>query len=150
MDSFSITVTVLVGAICSVLGVLFTKGIDAYLKYSKDRREAESERRTAAIAEQHHQEDRVETQQERQIADLKETVKVLTTEMKSWQAEHLECVQNWATLKGQYEVLFKQYELQSKEIESLREWRHQVANTLHNEALKNMIGKITPPENQHT
>jgi predicted RNase H-like nuclease (RuvC/YqgF family) len=160
MNTFATWITVISTILGSLITFIATKGVDAYLRVRKDQRDADSERRTAALAEQHHQEDRVETKQEEQISDLKTQVATLITDLKvvqkenaaqaaafmadqkAMQKEHTECVRQFAAVEAKYELLSKQYEAAIKEIDSLRQWRHEVANTLHTEVLKKAVSEV--------
>ncbi len=142
MDSFQVTITVLSSVLTGLLTLVCTKGVDAYLKVRKDHREAVAEKTTAALTEQHHQEDRVETKQEEQIADLKEQVKTLQADLKAVQHDHVECVKAQAELRGDNKAMASHIELLQSEVESLRKWRHDLSTPLQIEVLKKAIASM--------
>jgi len=88
----------------------------------------------------------VETQQERQIAGLEAHVAKLDAKLEKMQTDHIECVRLQASLEAKCTALSKQYEAAMDEVKSLREWRHEIANAMHSEALKKLVASAPNPE----
>lgn len=76
--------------IAAFLTWLSTKGVDAYLKVKADARKD-------VEAEDKHMEDA----NTRLIAKLESQVESILTELKEVRSEHIECVKNYAEIKGQ-------------------------------------------------
>lgn len=128
-------------AVSLLVGAFSTKVVDAWLRVRK-----------ASMEERQYEDKRTDGGYKLVIAELKARVSTLEAametmqkahhlELESLRKEHVECLKKQAELASDNQHNAKDIDLLRGEIESLRKWRHDVANAEHLASLAKEVGQ---------
>lgn len=121
-------VLAIVGGLSSLVTLFATKGVDAWLRVRK-----------SGLEERKYEDGRAVEGYQTTISELKARVthletllemqeKKYTSEIEALRREHIDCVKLQTALSVQNEHQAKEMRRLDDEIQSLREWRHSIAN----------------------